>query len=373
MSETVFQMRKARSYGQIINGVFVFVRAYKDILYEALWKVLLPLITIATLCVALFANNLFVIWENNETTPETGDIVIVVLSGLLVFVVFLFASLASYLIQYSLFGLAVTKNNDFTFQDVYAIAKKKFWGFFGLVIVSFMASGILSNIVSLPVAWIPIIGMFFSMIISSFFTSIVYIAPVPMFVENQGFSKSIDRAIACIKGYAWKNAGLYGTLTIIHFVLTISLLLPISITLLLFYLYVPGFFEGGIKQYQTLFMIVGCANIVVLSFGMFFFSIVPIVGMGLQYLNIVERREAVSLSLRVNKLLEMYPPKPVEPSPVINSDMMQIGIQEDESPLLNISEANITEQESVSSESDNNSNLNIQEDSTDSNNSEGTL
>lgn len=325
MSENTFVFRKLRTYGEIINGVFVFTRLFKKQIIEVLFRTVLPLAIVATAGVAFLMNSAFTAARDSgvggDSSDSIGTIFGMVGVGIIVFFVVVAAFFLSNAVHMSFFALAVQKGTDFTTADVRALVRKKIFPYIGMMILVMLSVYMIQSIGSMFIMGIlqvvlgvfgAVLGQFIAVAGAFFISTLTLLIPYPMFVDNVKGSNCVSRVFRIIKGHFWRTFWLDVTLTTITYNLLISLTLPIIATFILVRLYMPLYFATAISEGSWVVILLACINALVIGFGLLFFSVVRIAGMGLQYTNLMERHDAVGLAMRVNAAAATVPPQPVQ-------------------------------------------------------------
>lgn len=337
MSE--FVMRKYRSYGELINAVFVFVRIHKANLLSTLFKVLMPFGVVIAVGIGLLMNSAIELGQASSIGGSSGEediwsIFGLIGAGSIVVLAIVVAFFIANALLMSYFSLVLHGNESPTIQEVKTLFKKKFWAYFGISMGIFFAGYTVQSLIGQVAilgltAVFGVAGSMFGLLVSSLLSMVVYTAtalvPYPMFLENLSASVSVSRIWNLIRGNFWRLIGLEITLTVVLYVLVLSLFLPVIITLLLLWMFVPTIFDDA-SNFQIFIVVVSTLNAISIGFGVTFLSCIRIFGLGFFYLSVMENKYAVSLGQAVKAFATLYAPQETTvPSSAQHMDSGSIG------------------------------------------------
>ncbi|MBL7997549.1 MAG: hypothetical protein JNL32_02810 [Candidatus Kapabacteria bacterium] len=309
--------RKIRTYGEVINTSFVFVRAYKSILFSMMMKLMLPYLVVFSAGLGLLMNGIFSMSEARSSMNGDDNIFSILWTvgfGLLIMLVVIVTYLLANATQLAFIGQVIQKGTQFSYEDVRKVVRKKFFPYFGMLIVIGLSVGTVQQIflyiIVLPtVALSPFIGIIMYLVfyvVVLFASSITSMIPMPMFIDNARGGNSPNRVFKVMKGNWWITVGVDTTMLIVMYVILSSLLLPIALAFGIAYLFAPGMFQSAtmIQDYKWFIIVYTSLNAFAITFAGFYLMIIRNVTLALQYTNLVERSEAFGLAERIKRLVD---------------------------------------------------------------------
>lgn len=351
------QLRAVRTYGEIINGAFAYVREYREQLLQVMFRICSPIIVVGVLCVGFLTSNI-ITYSNNSvfqqptsSPEETIFAAFGMLSvGFIIFLLFAISVLVVHAVVMNFFAFTVKGENNFTYKEILSAVRRTIFPYLGIMIVVYIISSLLGYL------FMAIVGaiLMFAGVVGILIAQLVYIplaiaisvysslVPYAFFIENLSLSNSLKRIISILRGQFWRTLGIQATFYLITYVLLVGLMIPVGITFGLIYLFLPAFFSNAVQDYPIVIILLSSVNAGILGFGYFIISSIITIGIGLQYTNLSERFEGLGLAFRIKHAMDSLP--------VINSNPQAIALVNDTSTLSPVEIETMSDVDSIDSD-----------------------
>jgi hypothetical protein len=274
MNQTKIEFRKVRDFGALLGVTFDYIRQNFRLLFKSNLLIGAPFILLAGVFMGLYQSSLF----NFRVQPEIEQFGIPFLFSM-------FFMMLSYLVitivTYSHLILYKTSEpGNFDIDDVWQMVKRNFW----MILFTGIGYSIL--------AFIGFIFLIIPGVYLSIALSIIFIVRLE---ERLDFFDAVSRCIKIVSGNWWFTFGIIIVVGMIQGFLG-------------FVLYVPNYivtiflaFAGVDSSNGDLGRVLYIISSIIASLGVILYSISTI-AIAFQYYNLVERREAPGLVLRIEDI-----------------------------------------------------------------------
>lgn len=279
MAQEKIQLRKIRDFGEVFSDTFQFIRQeFKPLLF-AFTIIGLSFVILDSILLVLYRTHLQdvtnIVRNSDTVTFSTlysiynGTFFLMLLVSMFSFAA-MFTCIAVYMKYYEEHGTSPTIN--------------ELWKLF---FKYFLRTAILSFITSI----ITLIGFMFC-ILPGFYFLFVF-APYAFIIVNEDLSigQGFNRCFELIKENFWSSAGLYIVLGILIFVFSLLIGVITQIATGASSMFSMEAYEGSNPTLDIIFNVI-----------QYYFYIVLYVAVGLQYYNLVERRDGAGLARRLDML-----------------------------------------------------------------------
>ncbi len=274
-----FNHSKSRDLGDILTDTFQYVRIYFKTLGKGLLFFVLPLYLVQSFLLQGYSDQIFA----NMLQP--GDLS--VFEDLLT-PRYLFSILLS-MIAYAMLTIVALKHLAITNAGESSESVNLIQDFLPLLI----KLGILYIILF----FILMISAFFFLFPALFFGIRLSLAPAALVLENRGIGESIGRSWELTQGFWWSTFSLFLIMYIIVFFCSYAFILPATILSIFFVdtgtITDAGLFSTVITTFMTLST----------SFASLFVVLIHL-SFGLQFYNIIERKEGEGLRSKIEGLMD---------------------------------------------------------------------
>lgn len=278
------ELRQERSFSEKMNGMFTYLSQNFKTIIRTLFFIVGPVALLAGICNGLFQMNMTKFTasdflqqagENSNNTPEAFLQIFKNILSPTYFLLLLFSVSGAVLVKIIVFAhmklYAESSTKEVAFEEIFEEVKANF------IRVFFSVIGI-SILMLVGFAFLVIPGIYLMVVFAMFL-------PV-MIIERAGFFESINRSFFLISGKWWSTFGLLFITAIIVETGAFVFYLPMYVFQILRLLKVTT--DGGVNIFEitsAVFSTVG----VLFMYSLFSFAI------GMQYFNLVERREGKGL------------------------------------------------------------------------------
>ena len=270
-----FKLQKYRDLGDILTDSFAYIRVHYKSLGKALLFLVLPFYLLSGLLVGgAYSSFINAIMNNPDTSMEAlmgGDFFI----GMLLLAFSSCALLTATLTHMKL----AHEHDDVEFDELFSSFGRNFFTLFILYFVI-------------------IIALFFSFmlfIIPGIYVGIkLFVAPAVAVLEEKNPFEAIGRSWDLVQGHWWFTFATYIVMNIISSFMSYILIIPFSI--IIGFVSASGAAESGMIG-TGMGMAYGFILIVASLF-----SVLMLIAMGLQYFNLIERKEGRGLRAQIEEL-----------------------------------------------------------------------
>ena len=267
------EFQQVRNFGEVLTVTFDFVRENFKPLMKG-WLYIVGPLALTNAFISIYSIDMSSSFSQFFSLLSLINLILGVLTYFL-----------TYLITLGYLHLYLHKNLPVEFNDLGQFTKQNFWFFTGQYIVL-----IIITITGFVLLIIP--GIYLIIVLS--------IAPIIRIMERRSVFASISRARQLMSGFWWQTFGLTVVLFIILLVFGGLLQAP-SIVLTFLWTFnniEAGSFSGSpADNYPLLAVVAAIGQALAVCV-----NIIPMVAYSLQYFNLRERKEAVSLMDRVESL-----------------------------------------------------------------------
>jgi hypothetical protein len=297
MQPPILELRKKRDFGEVISDTFQFVRQnFKPLLRSSLY-ISGPFLLLAAIYFTISYVNMLSSISVYATERNASYAI-----NMLVSVVFIAVGLAvQYAVvhDYTRLLLEGRKKEDIKVADVWQLVKRDVWKAVGINIVIAVIIILCVAVLVLLVAAMGPIAILFVLIgmvgIFILFVKLSLSFPAAL-LENYSVFNSLARSWSMTQGMFWSTIGTVFILGLVVGVCSYVLYIPIFIMLFL-----VGMHGGNMDidpLWKTLIIVFQSLGYLII----FMAYMIPSIGLILQYLNCVERREGHGLLERIDNL-----------------------------------------------------------------------
>ena len=267
------EFQQVRNFGEVLNVTFDFVRENFKPLMKG-WLYIVGPLALTNAFISIYSIDMSSSFSQFFSLLSLINLILGVLTYFL-----------TYLVTLGYLHLYLHKKLPVEFNDLRQFTKQNFWFFTGQYIVL-----IIITITGFVLLIIP--GLYLIIVLS--------IAPIIRIMERRSIFASISRARQLMSGFWWQTFGLTVVLFIILLVFGGLLQAP-SIVLTFLWTFnniEAGSFSGSpADNYPLLAVVAAIGQALAVCV-----NIIPMVAYSLQYFNLRERKEAVSLMDKVESL-----------------------------------------------------------------------
>ncbi len=273
------EFRKVRDFSGILNATFEFIRRNFKIILKSTVFIVGPFILIAGVFGGLYQSTLFSMRTEMNATSFIIPFVLYYISLVLAVMVLV-------IVNYSIVDEYINSDlQTIEIENVWQSVKRNF-GKIVLTGIGFVFIVIIATI------FLIIPGIYFGITLCTIFMIRIF--------EKKGFFDSISRCMYIIKNNWWFTFGLVIVLGLIQGFLGFIFYVPTYIAMIFTALSGIGYQQSGNGSSSSVLFII---TSIISSFGLIFYSI-SVVGIALQYFNLVERKEATGLMAKINTIQE---------------------------------------------------------------------
>ncbi len=301
MTEGRIELKKKRSFSDVINATFAFIKQE----YKLFWKMIFLYAGIPVLVYSIFStvyfrntfNVLLKVISNPQQTQEfsqgfSGEVILINILSIVMYL-FFYGLTHSYIIHY-------TNNNNQvnSLQSVWSIFVHKFMSLLGYSILTvfvisfgygiiFLLMSVLGNPFIIGIgAFATFIALFYILIIFSFILII-------KINEDEPYLETIRRCFYLVKGHWWQTFGLIIIAAIIGWAISIVLTIPVTS-----YVTAKGFLSDtkNIDMLPAIIVSVASTLTTIIST-----PILPLI-LSFQYYSLVDHKDNSSLMDRINNI-----------------------------------------------------------------------
>lgn len=267
------EFQQVRNFGEVLTVTFDFVRENFKPLMKG-WLYVVGPLALTNAFISIYSIDMSSSFSQFFSLLSLINLILGVLTYFL-----------TYLVTLGYLHLYLHKKLPVEFNDLRQFTKQNFWFFTGQYIVL-----IIITITGFVLLIIP--GLYLIIVLS--------IAPITRIMERRSIFASISRARQLMSGFWWQTFGLTVVLFIILLVFGGLLQAP-SIVLTFLWTFnniEAGSFSGGpADNYPLLAVVAAIGQALAVCV-----NIIPMIAYSLQYFNLRERKEAVSLMDKVESL-----------------------------------------------------------------------
>ena len=267
------EFQQVRNFGEVLTVTFDFVRENFKPLMKG-WLYIVGPLALTNAFISIYSIDMSSSFSQFFSLLSLINLILGVLTYFL-----------TYLVTLGYLHLYLHKKLPVEFNDLRQFTKQNFWFFTGQYIVL-----IIITITGFVLLIIP--GLYLIIVLS--------IAPITRIMERRSIFASISRARQLMSGFWWQTFGLTVVLFIILLVFGGLLQAP---SIVLTFLWTFNNIEGGsfsgspADNYPLLAVVAAIGQALAVCV-----NIIPMVAYSLQYFNLRERKEAVSLMDKVESL-----------------------------------------------------------------------
>ena len=288
------ELREERDFGQKFNAVFTFVQTNFKSFIKVIGLTVGPLALIGGFFFGLFYSKIFGMMRS----ATGGDIPEVFGVGVDILIACLFLMLASLwmvIAVYAFMAEYADGNENITIEAVWKRGKGKIIptiGFIFLIVVAIsMFVGLVIVLPGNDIGLVVAFKILLAFVVLFYVTFTLMLVLPDMVIEGSGVFESIERSFVLIRGKWWSTFGLYFVMNLISGFATYIFAIPLYIALVITILLQTS---AG----ETLTVIGSC----IMFLGQFLMMTLPILAIGFQYFNLVERKEATGLLKKIDQL-----------------------------------------------------------------------
>ncbi|RNC79402.1 MAG: hypothetical protein ED557_15080 [Balneola sp.] len=296
-TNTLFNLKKIRSFGDILSDTFTYYRVYWRSMAKAFSVfVFAPLIV----GVILFGGSFALLFQNVDVMVDSGGFGAFGLSfflgiSLVVIAIIMLVAVTYQHIRHASLGEIPETLSEFSrgmFGKLFHIIIASILMTFVFVVLILVFMGIVSSLGE-PVVVAILITAFYIFLFFVFTRLALY--PVVLFIEDGNISNAIMRSWTLTSNYFWFTFGVYFVIGIVFAVLSMLASIPLGI--------LSGLltFIFGADFQENIGLIIGAA------YASFYFvqalaSSAQFIALGIHYFNLVERKEGGGLATEIDRL-----------------------------------------------------------------------
>ncbi len=295
--QTEFKLRKKRSSSEMVSEVFNYLKIHIWNLFKALLIIVGPFYIIGGILVGQFYGDIFTMAES-AVDPSAESFLVLIPAFLLLAVGGIFYQAA--IVGYMKLSLDHSKE-EITLQLLFAEIKQYFWRYFGANLLMGLGIGVTLGVVAGVLALVsPVLSVFVVMFGMIYLFVMVSIYPFPISVEGLSAYESIKRSFDLIRGNWWRTFGYYILLYFVQYFISLIVILPVY--LVSFYRMFSDIIKTGaepsVDQMGVIFSII----MPVIMFCSLFLGSFYLIGLGINYFTLVERKEEVGLAQEIEAM-----------------------------------------------------------------------
>jgi hypothetical protein len=291
-------LRRARSFGEILNATFAFIHQN----FKKLGKTILFIVGPFILLSAVFSG-----WYNaGAFNVQSAS----AFSNVIPFLFLLFFSslgtvvLVTVVCEYVVVYMNKT-NNEFEMDDVWRAVRQDFWMLLGTCLGVAIAGGLALFLSIIPGAFFaslfgPVLAVPLVIVVlllpAVYLVAPMSIAPMMRVSERLGFFAALLRCFKLVANSQWRVFGLLLVTFLIYFALAFIFYLPQYV--LSFWLGLHAAQQNAVSDFRFLFIATSTIAIV----AGYFFYVIPTLAVAFQYFSLVERKEAPGLMEKIEQI-----------------------------------------------------------------------
>lgn len=269
-------LRQSRSFSEIINETFAFIKQNFKKLGKSILFIVGPLALITGVFSGLVQIEMYP-FPTGEGLANWFSYYLLSIALTVVTAVFLAGVVYEYMLLYN-----NRQPDEFDVDEIWKATIRDFWKLF-LALILFMGVVLLGFMLCL----VP--GIFFMVAFSLTMVTIV--------VEKSGILQAMSRSFELISGHWWFTLGLVLIMALIQGMLTFVFYIP-EFTLML----LSDLHSAGESQLSSNLRIGLFFTSILSSVGYYFLEAIPAIALGFHYFNLVERKEAAGLMKRIDQI-----------------------------------------------------------------------
>lgn len=283
-----------RDFGEILNTTIAFVRQNYKIILKTLLYYTVPLAAIMGVITGIYY---YLTLSGSIDNPAMSNVALIAFVGLLMVIVSfaLFTLLPSLLFsimqEYKEHG-----PGQFTVQGIWSGAKKNFANVLGttFIIIGLVLVGVF--ILIIPVMSLPWLTVFLVTPFMYAMVTLYFLYPVRVFEDNTT-GESISRAFYLIKGNWWWSFLLYMVVSMAVGMIGFIFFIPQYVYI--FFVSFTSASGGAIEVSQGITIFTSILTMI----GQVLIYSLPFVALSLQYFNLVEKKDKISLLSKIDDIL----------------------------------------------------------------------
>ncbi len=275
---TKIELRRNRDFSNKINSTFEFARQNLKPLFKAVLYISGPLLLLQGLCSGFYQNESL----GRIRAGEFGGFNISFLLWLS-YLMMILSYTSIMVVVYEYLRIYESRKNAVTIEvnEVWQGVKKNYFPVFG-------ATLILALLTALGIVLLIIPGIYLLIVFT--------IVPPIMVIEGAPFSDAFSRSFKLISDKWWSTLGLIIIMFLIVFFMTLILYIPLMAYVAVLSLHIREVSENPELRDASLIILSS-----IYSFGAGIFQSLVYVAIGFQVYNLVERREAKGLMIRLEE------------------------------------------------------------------------
>jgi hypothetical protein len=286
------ELREERDFGQKFNAVFTFVQSNFKPFIKVIGLTVGPLALVG----GFFFGMVYSKMLSTDALAGLDSMVYPIAELLLAYFFLILASLWMMIAVFAYMAEYESGNENITIEAVWRRGKGKIWPTIGFALLTGLAAVILMMIATFALPGYNAGGIFLKMLLVM--AALVYVMVtlslvIPdMVIGGDGLFGSIGRSFALVRGKWWSTFGIMMVMGLVASFATMIFAIPFYVAMIVQMLMHIG-------ELGTLVMTVSSS---LMFLGSYLMTVLPVLAIGFQYFNLVERKEGTGLLKKIDQL-----------------------------------------------------------------------